>query len=281
MSATTAKIARPHPPRLPGRQFASNAAPTVIALAAGMLVWELIARAWNVVFFPPFSTVVARLVELTLDGKIVESLLGSLTNLIIGFAISVVFGVGLGMLMGAYRKVDMALDVYVYAMLTAPSLVFAPIFFAIFGLGRASILGVVIMYSVFIIIINTVAAIRTVPIGLIEMGRSYCATERQLFFKVILPAALPMIFAGLRLGMGRAVKGTINGEMFITAVGLGAVVISAGRRFDAATVLAVLLVIIIVALVGVKVIQLIDARMTSWLPSTARVAKTRRSGGGG
>jgi NitT/TauT family transport system permease protein len=281
VSATTVKLARPHPPRLPGRQFASNAAPTIIALVAGMILWEVVARAWNVVFFPPFSAVVARLVELTLDGMIVESLLGSLTNLVIGFAISVVFGVGIGMLMGAYRKVDMALDVYVYAMLTAPSLVFAPIFFAIFGLGRASILGVVIMYSIFIIIINTVAAIRTVPIGLIEMGRSYCATERQLFFKVILPAALPMIFAGLRLGMGRAVKGTINGEMFITAVGLGAVVISAGRRFDAATVLAVLLVIIIVALVGVKVIQLIDARMTSWLPSTARVAKTRRAGGGG
>jgi NitT/TauT family transport system permease protein len=88
-----------------------------------------------------------------------------------------------------------------------------------------------------------------------------------------------MIFAGLRLGMGRAVKGTINGEMFITAVGLGAVVISAGRRFDAAAVLAVLLVIIIVALVAVKAIQLIDARMTNWLPSTARAAKTRRPGG--
>jgi ABC-type nitrate/sulfonate/bicarbonate transport system permease component len=79
--------------------------------------------------------------------------------------------------------------------------------------------------------------------------------------------------------MGRAVKGTINGEMFITAVGLGAVVISAGRRFDAAAVLAVLLVIIIVALIAVKAIQLIDARMTSWLPSNARVARTRRPGG--
>jgi ABC-type nitrate/sulfonate/bicarbonate transport system permease component len=279
VSATAVKVAHPHGPRLPVRQFASNAAPAAIGLGIGVVLWELVARAWNVVFFPPFSAVVARLIQLTADGKIIESLLGSLTNLILGFAISVVFGVGIGMLMGAYRKVEMALDVYVYAMLTAPSLVFAPIFFAIFGLGRASILGVVIMYSIFIIIINTVAAIRTVPIGLVEMGRSYCATERQLFFKVILPAALPMIFAGLRLGMGRAVKGTINGEMFITAVGLGAVVISAGRRFDAAAVLAVLLVIIIVALIAVKAIQLIDARMTSWLPSNARVARTRRPGG--
>jgi ABC-type nitrate/sulfonate/bicarbonate transport system permease component len=279
VSATAVKVAHPHGPRLPVRQFASNAAPAAIGLGIGVVLWELVARAWNVVFFPPFSAVVAKLIQLTLDGKIIESLLGSLTNLILGFAISVVFGVGIGMLMGAYRKVEMALDVYVYAMLTAPSLVFAPIFFAIFGLGRASILGVVIMYSIFIIIINTVAAIRTVPVGLVEMGRSYCATERQLFFKVILPAALPMIFAGLRLGMGRAVKGTINGEMFITAVGLGAVVISAGRRFDAAAVLAVLLVIIIVALIAVKAIQLIDARMTSWLPSNARVARTRRPGG--
>lgn len=280
MSATTVKVSRPHPSGLPGRQFASNAAPTVIGLAAGIILWEVVARAWDVIFFPPFSAVVVRLVELTLDGKILESLAGSLTSLAIGFTISVVFGVGIGMLMGAYRKVEMALDVYVYAMLTAPSLVFAPIFFAIFGLGRASVVGVVILYSIFIIIINTVAAIRTVPIELIEMGRSYCATERQLFLKVILPAALPMIFAGLRLGMGRAVKGTINGEMFISAVGLGAVVITAGRRFDAAAVLAVLLVIIIVALVAVKAIQLIDARLTSWLPSTARASKTRRAGGG-
>ena len=257
----------------------TNAAPTIIALSAGMLGWEALARTWNVIFFPPFSAVVQRLIELTLDGKIVESLIGSLMSLGIGFTISVVAGVGLGMLMGAYRKVEMALDIYVYGLLTAPSLVFAPIFFAIFGLGRTTIVGVVIMYSIFIIIINTVAAIRSVPIGLVEMGRSYCASERQLFFRIILPAALPMIFAGLRLGMGRAVKGTINGEMFITAVGLGAVVISAGRRFDAAAVLAVLLVIIVVALVAVNVIQRIDARMTAWLPSTARAGRARRPGG--
>ena len=279
MSATAVKVSRPHPPGFSARQAASDAAPAAIGLLVGILLWEAVARIWNVSFFPPFSAVVVRLVELTVDGRIVGSLIGSLTNLAIGFAISAVLGVTIGVLMGAYRKVEMALDVYVYAMLTAPSLVFAPIFFAVFGLSRLSILGVVIIYSIFIIIINTVAAIRTVPVALIEMGRSYCATERQLFLKIILPAALPMIFAGLRLGMGRAVKGTINGEMFITAVGLGAVVISAGRRFDAAAVLAVLLVIIIVALVAVKAVQLVDARLTGWLPSTARAARTRRPGG--
>ena len=247
-----------------------DSAPAAVGLAAGAVLWEVAARIWNQPFFPPFSAVVVRLGQLTTEGKILGALVGSLTNLAIGFTISAVIGVGLGILMGAYRKVEMALDVYVYALLTAPSLVFAPIFFAVFGLGRASILGVIIVYALFIIIVNTTAAIRGVSPPLIEMGRSFCASERQLFVKIILPAALPLIFAGLRLGMGRAVKGTINGEMFISAVGLGAVVISAGRRFDAAAVLAVLLVIIVVALVAIKLVQLVDARMTGWLPSTAR-----------
>lgn len=277
MSSVAVEVSRPQPTRLRVRELAANAAPAVIGLAAGVLLWEILARSWNQPFFPPFTRVVQRLWELTADGKILPSLAGSLRNLVIGFAISAVVGVGVGMLMGAYRKVEMALDVYIYALLTAPSLVFAPVFFAIFGLSQVTLLGVIIIYSIFIIIINTAAAIRSVPEPLIEMGRSFCATERQLFTKVILPAALPLIFAGLRLGMGRAVKGTINGEMFITAVGLGAVVMSAGRRFDAAAVLAVLLLIIVVALIAIKLVQLVDRRITSWLPDTARQGRTRRA----
>lgn len=279
MTTTAVKAARPHPPGVGGRRYLPAIGPGAVGLSIGVIFWEILARVWQVSFFPPMTAVFARLIDFIDRGLILGALFNSLINLAVGFGISAVVGVVIGTLMGMYRKVDMALDVYVYALLTAPSLVFAPIFFAIFGLGRASIIGVVVIYSMFIIIVNTVAAIRSVPVGLVEMGRSYCAGDRQLFVKVILPAALPMIFAGLRLGMGRAVKGTINGEMFIAIVGLGAVVESAGNRFDAAGVFAVLLVIIIVALIAVKAIQIIDARMTSWLPSTARVAKARRAGG--
>src|SRR5262249_10381111 len=111
---------------------------------------------------------------------------------------------------------------------------------------------------------------RSVDTSLKEMARSFNANRVQTFFKVLLPASLPLIFAGLRLGAGRGVKGMINGEMFIAAVGLGALLMSAGRGFDAATVLAVLLVIIVVALVIARLIQAIDARATAWLPSTDR-----------
>jgi NitT/TauT family transport system permease protein len=275
--ATAAELVRQPQSRFPGREAVSRLAPPIIGLAVGALAWEILGHVWSVAFFPPLSAVLIRLGELTAEGRIIENLVGSLANLAIGFGFATVVGVGVGMLMGAYRKVEMALDIYVYAMLTAPSLVFAPIFFSVFGLKQIqlTILSIIILYSIWIIIVNTSAAIRQVPTPLVEMGRSMCATERQLFFKIILPAATPLIFAGLRLAMGRAVKGMINGEMFIIAIGLGGVVINAGRRFDAAAVLAVLLVIIVVALVMVKVVQLVDAQMTSWLPSTARQARSR------
>jgi NitT/TauT family transport system permease protein len=272
MSVATVKSRQVHPPRFDLGAGLGWLGPGPVGLLIGAILWELIGRVAGLSFFPPLSGVLVRLVELTAEGKIIGNLANSLANLAIGFGISAAVGVGVGILMGAYRKVDMALDFYVYALLTAPSLVFAPLFFSMFGAGntRLSILGVIIMYTLFIVIVNTAAAIRNVPRPLVEMGRSFCANDRQLFMRIIIPAALPLIMAGLRLGMGRAVKGMINGEMFIAIVGLGDVVQSAGKRFDAEGVLAVLLVIIAVALVAVKLVQIVDLRLTGWLPSTAR-----------
>lgn len=243
---------------------------SVIALVVGAVLWEIGGQVLAFRFFPPLSDVLVRLWEMIAGGLILDSLAISLSNLAVGFTISVIFGVGIGLLMGVYPRVEAALDIYVNALLTAPSLVFAPIFFSIFGLGRESIIAVIIMYAIFLIIINTAAAVRSVPIPLIEMGRSYNASDWQLFWKVILPAATPLTMAAVRVGGGAAVKGMVNGEMFIAVVGLGAVVTDAGRRFDATSILAVLIVMIVVAFALIKAIQVVDTRLTSWLPSTSR-----------
>lgn len=249
---------------------ALGVSPTLVSLIVGAVLWELIGRLAGASFFPPLSAVLERLVEMVVSGAIVGPLVSSLLNLLIGFFISLLAGVVIGVLMGWYPKVDAALSMYVYAMLAAPGLVFAPIFFSILGDGRGSIVAVVVTYAVFIIIINTADAVRGVQPSLVEMGRSYGASELQILLKIVVPAALPMMMAGIRLGAGRAVTGMINGEMFIAVVGLGAIVTEAGGRFDATSVLAVLLVIIVVALGSVGLAQAADTRLTSWLPKTSR-----------
>ncbi|MBX3031198.1 MAG: ABC transporter permease [Chloroflexi bacterium] len=241
-----------------------------VSLLAGAIAWEAIGQALDVSVFPPLSAVLGRLGELLADGTILGYLATSVTNLAIGFAVALVFGLTLGVLMGVYRRVEMALDIYVRAMLTAPSLVFAPIFFTLFGLDRITIVGVIVLYSTFIIVLNTAEAVKTAPRSLVEMARCYGAGDRFVLRRVILPSATPLIMAGVRLGAGRAVKGMINGEMFVAVVGLGGVVMTAGRNFDAETVLAVMTLIIVLAFMVVWLVERLDRRLTAWLPETNR-----------
>jgi NitT/TauT family transport system permease protein len=238
-----------------------------LSLLSGALMWEILARALDYRFFPPLTEVLADTWTLLISDRFVQNLSSTLANLAIGLSFSIVVGVLVGLLMGVYERVHHALDIYVNAFVAAPSLVFAPIFFTLFGLSRWSVVAVVVSYALFVIIISTEGAVRNVDQNLLEMSRSFAASPWVRFRRVILPGALPVIMAGLRGGGGLAVKGMINGEMFIAVTGLGALLMSAGRRFDTTSVLSLILVILVVALVVDKVLQLLDARVNSWMPS--------------
>ena len=236
----------------------------VLSLVAGAILWEVFGWLLTMPWLPPFSKVMVALVGLIRSGEILANLVVSPRTLAIGFVISLVAGLVVGVMMGLYRRVDQAIGIYVNALLFTPHLVFAPIFFAIFHLSDWTRIAVIVKYTVFIIIINTATAIRSADPSLLEMARSFGATKRQIFSRVLLPASMVILFAGIRLGMGRAVKGMINGEMFIAFVGLGGVVQKYGSQFDASKVLAITLVILTVALVMGGLVQTADRRMTQW-----------------
>jgi NitT/TauT family transport system permease protein len=237
----------------------------VVALGGGVILWEVLGWVLAMPWLPPFSKVVAALVQFVQSGVILGNVVSSLQGLAIGFGISLIVGLLVGALMGRYRRVEKALDIYVNALLISPAMIFAPIFFAIFGLSGAVRIAVIIMYSMFVMIMNTATAIRTVDPALVEMASSFGANERQIFLRILLPASLPLIFAGIRLGMGRAVKGMINGEMLIAMVGLGALAQRYGSQFEASKVFAIALVVLIIGLVMNWLVQLLDHRFTSWV----------------
>ena len=235
-----------------------------LSLAGGIMLWEVAGWLLAVPWLPPFSKVTVALVELIRNGEILANLVVSLRSLAVGFVISLTVGLVVGVLMGLYKRVDQAIGIYVNALLFTPHLVFAPIFFALFHLSDWTRIAVIVKYTVFIIIINTATAIRTADPALVEMARSFGATKRQIFSRILLPASVVVLFAGIRLGMGRAVKGMITGEMFIAFVGLGGLVQKYGSQFDASRVLALTLVILTVALVMGSLVQTADRRMTRW-----------------
>ena len=244
---------------------------TLGSLGLGVVIWEIVGRSMDLMFLPPATEVLQRMGSLIVSGRILDELFGSLQNLLIGYFIAAVAGVAIGVAMGRIWWLERALDPYVYAFLTAPSVVFVPVYFSLFGLSRWAIVGLIVQYAVFIIVVNTITAIQTVEVELVEMARVFGAkNELIIVTKVLVRAALPLISAGLRLGLGRAIKGMVNGEILIAVVGLGAMSSAFGRAYDSEGVLAVLLVVIIVALALDWAAQQFDNRLNSWLPKTYR-----------
>jgi NitT/TauT family transport system permease protein len=233
-------------------------------LLLGIVVWELAGRLWHLSYLPPFSRVVIAAIDLVEDGELPGYLAASLVGLALGYGLAATLGVTIGLLMGRYRRVEHLFDLYLYAFLATPNVAMVPILFAFFGASHTVQVAVVFTSAFFIIVANTMSAVRAVDAQHLEMARSFGASERQLFWKVLLPGALPLTMAGLHVGMGKAVKGMINGEILIAVFGLGGLLRFYSSRFDSEKVFAVLLAVICVALVCTTLVQLVGRRLTHW-----------------
>ena len=236
-----------------------------LSLAAGLAIWQLSGVALHVAWLPPFTTVLAKLASLWDQGRLQSHLLDSLSNLAIGYTLCVVAGVGLGTLMVVFPKLNYALRPYVDALMLAPSIVLAPILFVFLGLSRWLPVSVIVVYALVYIIANTYTAVSEVDRELLAMARSFGASRWQTFTNVVLPASGPLLFAGLRIGLGRAVKGMINGELIVTVVGLGALDQEFDGAFDVPGILAIALIVVIVAIVSTALLQVVDRRVNAWV----------------
>jgi len=236
----------------------------IISLVTLAASWEIAGRAGNAHLLPPLSKVITVWTELLVSGQLFRALAISFQALVLGFFLSVLFGVPLGLLMGRYRRLESFLDIYMTALLTVPMISFIPFLVIAFGLGLHSRVWIVFLFAFVIIAINTTAGVRNVDPTLTEMARSFGARESELFVKVILPAAMPMIMAGIRLGMGRAVLGMVTSEMILAVVGFGAMLMTFGASFNSPALFATILTIVLLAVALLALIQYLDRRLTPW-----------------
>jgi NitT/TauT family transport system permease protein len=233
----------------------------VVSLGAGAAAWEMTARLVGRFPLPAPSAVVLAAVAMARDGGLLLAVAASLGSLVLGFLGAAVLGVGLGVLIGRSLTVERMLDIYLDAVMSAPTLVYVPVLFALFGASRASQVAVVFAYAFFVIVETTSAGVKQTDGRLIDMARAFGASEQQVFTAIELPAAAPFVLTGLGLGMTRAVKGMVVGEMVIALSGLGAMLRSRGARFDLEGVLALLLVIVMVSVVCNLAVQALGSRL--------------------
>lgn len=237
---------------------------SLLAIAVGAVLWQLLATALHAAWLPSFSAVVSQSLPLLAKQGFRGALLGSLENLAVGYLVAVVLGVSSGVAMGLSRMVDSALKHYLNLLLCVPPIVTAPIFLIIFGLSKATLLAIIVVFSATAIAVNCrVAVLKTEP-QLREVASVFGATGVQAIQLVVLPGALPLIFAGLHLGMGRAVKGLIIGQLFLAVVGLGAFEARFQQAFDATGLWCIALVVVVISLILSWAVKLLDGIVNYW-----------------
>jgi ABC-type nitrate/sulfonate/bicarbonate transport system permease component len=212
-----------------------------------LATWELCGPYINPLFGTYPSAIVAAFWKLVGSGKLAAALFDSLRPFAAGYALAIVVGIPLGLLIGRFRVLEAAIGIYITAGFAMPLVALVPLLVLWLGLGFAVKVAIIFLMSVFPICINTWLGVAAVPKTLIEVGKSFVAPDHVILRRIILPATLPYIMAGVRLAVGRAVVAMVIAEFFTSISGLGAIIQTSANNFDTATTFVPIIIIMLLA----------------------------------
>jgi ABC-type nitrate/sulfonate/bicarbonate transport system permease component len=248
----------------PPRGNRRNAVIRLVAVIVVIAGWEVFGRQIEPLFMSYPTAIGAAAVDMIRSGELPAALLDSMSTLLLAFFIAAVIGISLGLLIGRYRAVEAGTDWLVNALYATPLVAIIPLVVLWLGLGFSAKLFIVVILAVFPILINTAAGVRNVPRPLLDVGFAFDATERQLFMKFILPASLPYMMTGLRLGVGRAIIGMVVAEFFTAITGLGALIVKYGNQYDTASMFVPILSLMLLGVTLTSLMRRIEASIAPW-----------------
>lgn len=228
------------------------------------IAWEYFGRHMNPIFMAPPSAIFEATLELWQSGALQVRLMQTLLPFVTGLILTIVIGIGLGIAIAQWSLLEYILDPFINALYAIPRIALIPLIILWAGLEFSGKVTILVSTAVFPIIVNTHAGIRDVRGSMLEIGKAYCASESQIFFKIILPAALPFIMAGVRLSVGLAIIGIIIAEFFTAISGLGGMIVEYSNVFATAKVFVPIIIIAIVGVVLTEVVVLLESRMSRW-----------------
>jgi NitT/TauT family transport system permease protein len=237
-----------------------------IVVAAVLIMWEIVVAAaqLNPIYLPRPTQILAALATMFSSGGLFTDLLATLGRIFGGFAISLIVGALLGIWMATSERVNAIADNFIAALYPLPKVTLIPLLIIWLGTGGPFMLAISALGAIFPIVINTVLGIRQCDPGLILAARDLGASNRQIIKMVLLPSAVPSIFAGVRLGLGVSIILVVAAEMVVGKVGLGARLYLAGQILETEQVFAVLIVLAILGVVVTKAQDLIDIWLNQW-----------------
>jgi ABC-type nitrate/sulfonate/bicarbonate transport system permease component len=244
----------------------------LVGIVAFLALWEFGSRAGAIdraFFGRPTGIVEAGIAEVQTD-RFWGDFRASVSEFAIGYLLALALGVPIGLAAGWWRRLQYALDPWLNFFNSLPRIALLPVLVIIFGVfGPASKIAVVFLGAFFSIVIPTLQGVRTVDRRFLDVARSFRASRRRLFASVVVPATVPFIITGMRLGIARALIGVVTAELYTQTEGIGVLIRRAAELRQGDRMLFGVLIFTVAGVVGVELIRRLEARYQRWRPAGA------------
>jgi NitT/TauT family transport system permease protein len=237
------------------------------SLLVWFAIWEVVGRLELVSLLPPFSDVLGAFGEVVGSDTFAEAAWITLQAFLIGMALSFSVGIGVGILMGTSRAVGSLMGMWVNIFESSPLTAIVPALMALLGFGLETMIVTVFLFSVWVIALDTQVGVERVNPSLVEMGRSFGASWRVLYLRIVLRAALPELLAGIRLGVIRGLKGVVIGQLLIAVLGVGYLFELYSRNFLMPQFWALLIILFAFAFLASEAVAYFERKVSFYASS--------------
>lgn len=224
-------------------------------------LWELAGQMQWMDLLPPLSAIWFAFLELLGQSSFWDAFAMTARTFAIGLGLSVAVGIPIGILMGLSRRADKLLSVWVNLFLSAPITAVIPALMPLLGIGDATVIATIILFAIWVVIIDSQAGVTRVAPSLVEMGRVFGCSNWRIIFWIVIPAALPEIMTGVRLAVVRAVKGVIVGQIVIALIGFGGLFNTYLSMFLMERFWALIIVVFAMSFTIIGLVELLERRI--------------------
>lgn len=237
------------------------------SVIAGLVLWHVLAVYVvndSTFLVSPVVVVQTAYDMLFVNGELYPHLFASSWIFFYGFVLAIVIGVPLGFIMALSTAVRDYVNPWMSTLYTTPRIAFAPVLLLWFGIGGGAKVAIVFLGCFFPVLINSYYGMRVVNREYVELARSFRLTSRALFMKILLPASVPFILAGIRLSIGRGLTGVAIAEWFGATEGLGFLVFFAGQTLNIPTLFVGVASFAVLGMLGFEIVRRVETYATPW-----------------
>ncbi|HVZ52323.1 MAG TPA: ABC transporter permease [Pseudolabrys sp.] len=246
------------------RAFLINVAIRLVSLVSVLTLWQILgAKVDQTLFTTPIAVAKAAVVMIG-SGELWTYLAPSLFVLVVGLSIAVVVGVAVGLVLARFWVADIAFGVYITFLYSIPSVALVPLIVLWAGFESSAKIIILFLFAFFPMAINTYQGVKNVDRKLLEVGRSFRLSERQLWMNIVLPGALPFIVTGLRLAVGRGLIGMVLADLYTSISGIGYLIVRTASTYEVDKMFVPIVVLGILGVSLTALVRVLEVYVAPW-----------------